>query len=44
MAKNIILGGVKSVTLLDSENITELDSAYQFLATRDDVGRNVRKL
>lgn len=41
MAKNIILGGVHSVTLLDSSTVSELDAAYQFLAPRDSIGKNV---
>lgn len=40
IAKNIILSGVKSVTLLDHENVTELDFNSQFLVPHDKVGVN----
>ncbi len=41
LAKNIILGGVKSVTLMDHKPVTELDASSQFLVTRDSIGQNV---
>lgn len=40
IAKNIILSGVKSVTFLDHENVTELDFSSQFLVPREKVGVN----
>jgi len=40
MSKNIILGGVKSVTLMDHQNVTELDASSQFLVSRNSVGQN----
>lgn len=40
IAKNIILSGVKSVTLLDHENVTELDFSSQFLVPHEKVGVN----
>ena len=40
VAKNIILAGVKSVTLLDSKVITEGDSCSQFLAPVTSIGKN----
>ena len=42
VAKNIILSGIKSITLLDHANVTEEDRCCQFLINRDDVGKNVR--
>jgi ubiquitin-like 1-activating enzyme E1 A len=42
IAKNIILAGVKSVTLLDSESLSRDDTRAQFLAPPDAVGTNVR--
>ena len=44
VAKNIILGGVKSVTLMDSKVVTEQDASSQFLVTRDSIGQNVSRL
>ena len=41
VAKNIILSGIKSITLLDHANVTEEDRCCQFLVSRDDVGKNV---
>lgn len=41
VAKNIILGGVKSVTLLDADDVSELDNVCQFLAPRESIGQNV---
>lgn len=40
IAKNIILGGVKAVTFLDSKAVTELDFASQFFIPRDQHGKN----
>lgn len=40
IAKNIILSGVKSVTFLDHENVTELDFSSQFLVPHEKVGTN----
>ena len=42
VCKNIILGGVKSVTLMDPATVTPVDAACQFLVGRDAVGKNVR--
>lgn len=38
--KNIILSGVKSVTLNDHKNVSETDFCSQFLTPRDSVGTN----
>ncbi|XP_055384404.1 SUMO-activating enzyme subunit 1 [Condylostylus longicornis] len=40
VAKNIILAGVKSVTLLDDQNVTLGDSCSQFLSPVDSIGLN----
>jgi ubiquitin-like 1-activating enzyme E1 A len=40
IAKNIILAGVKSVTFLDSCNVTELDFCSQFFVPRSELGKN----
>lgn len=40
VAKNIILSGVKSVTLLDHLNVTEIDFCSQFFAPHTSVGIN----
>ncbi|KAL1501297.1 hypothetical protein ABEB36_006643 [Hypothenemus hampei] len=40
IAKNVILGGVKSVTLHDEKPATMLDLSSQFFLTEEDVGKN----
>ncbi|XP_075230809.1 SUMO1 activating enzyme subunit 1 [Lycorma delicatula] len=40
VCKNVILAGVKAVTVLDDENVTEEDICAQFLAPRNTVGKN----
>lgn len=40
VAKNIVLAGVKSLTLLDHTQVTEEDACSNFLVSRDDVGKN----
>ncbi|KDR15653.1 SUMO-activating enzyme subunit 1 [Zootermopsis nevadensis] len=40
ICKNIILAGVKSVTILDNGVVTDEDSCSQFLAPRDQIGKN----
>lgn len=40
VAKNIILSGVKSVTLLDHNLVTEIDFCSQFLAPQSSLGQN----
>uniref|UniRef100_A0AAG5CTY8 SUMO-activating enzyme subunit 1 n=1 Tax=Anopheles atroparvus TaxID=41427 RepID=A0AAG5CTY8_ANOAO len=40
IAKNVILAGVKSVTLLDDRKVTEEDFCSQFLAPQSAVGNN----
>lgn len=40
IAKNIILSGVKSVTLQDDKNVQESDRCSQFLVPVDSLGQN----
>jgi len=40
ICKNIVLAGVKSLTLLDSASVTVEDSCAQFFVTNEDVGNN----
>lgn len=40
IAKNIILAGVKAVTLLDHRNITDEDKCSQFFVAHSDIGKN----
>jgi len=40
MAKNIVLGGVKSVTIHDTGNTSWLDLSSQFFLREEDIGKN----
>ncbi|XP_061168662.1 SUMO-activating enzyme subunit 1-like [Saccostrea echinata] len=40
ITKNIVLAGIKSITLLDNTKSTEEDSCSQFLISRADLGKN----
>ncbi|KAL1436793.1 hypothetical protein MTO96_049333 [Rhipicephalus appendiculatus] len=40
VAKNLVLAGIKSITLLDNHNVTNDDFAAQFMINRGDVGKN----
>jgi ubiquitin-activating enzyme E1 len=40
IAKNVILSGVKSVTLYDPENVTNRDLSSQYYFSKEDVGKN----
>ncbi|XP_049526885.1 LOW QUALITY PROTEIN: SUMO-activating enzyme subunit 1-like [Dermacentor silvarum] len=40
VAKNLVLAGIKSITLLDSQNVTAEDFSSQFMVERGDVGKN----
>ncbi|PIK62693.1 putative SUMO-activating enzyme subunit 1 [Apostichopus japonicus] len=40
VCKNIVLAGIKSITLMDDQNVTEADFFSQFLITREEVGKN----
>uniref|UniRef100_A0A2P2HZY8 SUMO-activating enzyme subunit 1 n=2 Tax=Hirondellea gigas TaxID=1518452 RepID=A0A2P2HZY8_9CRUS len=41
VTKNLVLAGVKSITLMDHQNVTELDVVANFLAPSDSVGSNI---
>lgn len=43
IAKNVILAGVKSITLLDHRNVTIEDTCSQFFIPNDQIGKNVCK-
>ncbi|XP_046859893.1 SUMO-activating enzyme subunit 1-like [Xenia sp. Carnegie-2017] len=43
ICKNIVLCGVKSLTLMDNQNVTEDDYTAQFLIPRADLGKNRAK-
>ena len=40
IAKNVILSGVKSVTLQDTRSVSYTDLAAQFYLTEADIGKN----
>jgi len=40
IAKNVVLGGVKSVTLHDTNNATMSDLSSQFFLRKEDIGKN----
>lgn len=41
VAKNLVLSGVKSLTLLDHRSVTETDTRANFLAPCNSIGKNV---
>ena len=41
IAKNLVLAGIHSITLVDHELVTEEDLGSQFLVTDTDIGQNV---
>jgi molybdopterin/thiamine biosynthesis adenylyltransferase len=41
VAKNLVLAGIGSLTVLDPDVVTESDFASQFLVTEEHVGNNV---
>ena len=44
ICKNLVLSGVKSVTIVDPDPVTEEDFVSQFLVQRQDLGKNVSVL
>ena len=42
IAKNLVLAGIGSLTVLDSGNVTREDLDSQFLISEADIGKNVR--
>lgn len=41
ICKNLVLSGVKSITLMDFGQVDEQDFVAQFLVQREDLGKNV---
>jgi molybdopterin/thiamine biosynthesis adenylyltransferase len=41
IAKNLVLAGIGSLTVLDTDVVTEQDVATQFFVTEEDIGKNV---
>lgn len=44
IAKNLVLAGIGSLTLIDDELVTEDDLGAQFLVTEEDIGKSVSAL
>lgn len=42
VCKNVLLAGVKHMTILDDQVLTEGDFGQQFFSTKEDIGKNVR--
>jgi ubiquitin-like 1-activating enzyme E1 A len=42
IAKNLVLAGIGSLTVLDAENVSQADVVSQFFVTEEHIGRNVR--
>ncbi|XP_023222309.1 SUMO-activating enzyme subunit 1-like [Centruroides sculpturatus] len=40
VAKNLVLAGVKSLTIMDNNKVSELDTKLQFLFSSKDIGKN----
>ena len=40
VAKNLVLAGINSMTILDHENLTKEDNVSSFLAPTEEVGKN----
>jgi molybdopterin/thiamine biosynthesis adenylyltransferase len=41
IAKNLVLAGIGSLTVLDPDTVTEADIASEFFVTEEHIGRNV---
>jgi ubiquitin-like 1-activating enzyme E1 A len=41
IAKNLILNGIGSLTIVDSDQVTEDDLGAQYFVREEDIGRNV---
>jgi len=41
VTKNLVLAGIKSITLLDHQTVTEVDAVANFLAPSDSIGKNI---
>jgi ubiquitin-like 1-activating enzyme E1 A len=44
IAKNLVLAGIGSLTIMDSNVVTETDVESQFFITGEDIGKNVPSL
>uniref|UniRef100_A0A914ZSK9 Replication factor C subunit 1 n=1 Tax=Parascaris univalens TaxID=6257 RepID=A0A914ZSK9_PARUN len=42
VAKNLMLAGLKSITLLDHRKVTEMDESNQFFIAPGSIGQNIR--
>mgnify|MGYP001347244803 CR=1 FL=1 len=42
VAKNLVLAGIGSLTILDHETVTEEDLGSQFFVSAEHIGQNVR--
>lgn len=42
VAKNLVLAGIGSLTVLDHESVTEEDLGAQFFVYEEQIGQNVR--
>lgn len=42
IAKNLVLAGIGSLTIQDSQVVTEDDLGAQFFVSEDSIGKNVR--
>jgi len=42
IAKNLVLAGIGALTIIDPEEVTEMDLGSQFFVTEADIGKNVR--
>jgi ubiquitin-like 1-activating enzyme E1 A len=43
IAKNLVLAGINSLTVIDHELVTEDDLGAQFFVSKEDIGKNVRE-
>ena len=41
VAKNLVLAGIGSLTIVDSGQVTETDVSSQFFVNKEDIGKNV---
>jgi ubiquitin-like 1-activating enzyme E1 A len=41
VAKNLVLAGIRSLTIIDHHTVTEEDLGAQFFLTQEDIGKNV---
>lgn len=42
VAKNLVLAGIRSLTIVDPGEVSEKDVASQFFVTAEDIGKNVQ--